>query len=122
MSDRELYTVAGAELSRRIGVVRSTVSNWLKRGVLPEHLQPERFGITQDPYWTEEQAAAFPQWMAERNPRGRGRKPGQAQTQVPPNVREWEQAVAFAYANADTHPLTVMLRLIGAGDKLAYKN
>lgn len=122
MSDRDLYIVPGSELARRIGVVRSTISNWLKRGTLPDYLLPERFGLMQDPYWTEEQAAAFPAWMAARNPRGRGRKTGQSNRRVPPDVREWEQAVAFAYANANKQPLLSLVQLIHAGDKLAYKS
>lgn len=122
MSDAGEYTVHNAELARRTGVVRSTVSNWLKRGVLPEHLQPKRLGAMQDPYWTEEQAAAFPEWIATRNPRGRGRKPGQSNPRVSPDVREWEQAVAFAYANGGKQPWAAMFQLIHAGDKLAYKS
>lgn len=121
MSDQDIYTIHNAELARRIGVVRSTVSNWLKRGVLPEHLLPKRFGAMQDPYWSEEQAAAFPEWMAtRRNPRGRGT--GQSNPRVTPDVREWEEAVRFAYANANKQPLLALVQLIHAGDKLAYKS
>lgn len=62
--------VSGAYVARCLGVTRATVSNWIRRGTLPEDLRPEMAkGLKQDrPVWRESQLPGLAAWLASHHP------------------------------------------------------
>lgn len=67
--------VNGAMVAEHCGVVRSVVSNWIKRGILPDNLKPLDNGPMVVPLWPESKLAEFDAWMATRKGvRGRSKR------------------------------------------------
>lgn len=54
--------VNSAAVAAYVGVTRSAVANWLKRGTLPEGLRPLNLGGSVAPMWPEEKLPAIRAW------------------------------------------------------------
>jgi hypothetical protein len=67
LTDEKL--VNGARVARELGISRSAVSNWHKRGSLPEHLRPMDNGPGFVPLWPKSKLPELREWYGSQKGR-----------------------------------------------------